>query len=492
VQAGDSDGSDAFDPAAQWDGFPIDSFDGLGSHSLSPGGGGGGGSNGAPNAIADTFSVDEDAGATPLGVIANDTDPDGDLLTITAAADGAHGTVTFTGSGNGLTYAPEVDFNGPDSFSYTVSDGHGGEDTATVTLTVLPVNDDPDPEDDAATTAEDAAAAIDVLANDTDVDGDSLSLTEVEDPEHGLAEVAQDGSLAYQPDADFNGSEVVEYTVSDGHGGVEFGEVLITVTPVNDPPLARPDIAAVRQDEPAVIDAAANDSAGPADETGGALTLESVSAPGHGQAELIVSGADQGKVRYTPSAGYLGQDSFTYVVSDGSATATGTVAVVVGPAPMLTLCGLRPTILGTVRADTLTGTPGDDVILARRGNDVIDGGGGNDVVCAGPGADRVTTGGGDDRIGGGTGPDVIESGGGHDRARGGVGPDEISAGPGDDSVAAGPGNDVVDGGEGNNVLHGGLGDDTLQAGSGNDRIDGAQGTDACDPGGGRNTVLRCE
>jgi hypothetical protein len=493
IQAGDPDSTDSFDPAGEWDGFAIDSFDGLGSHSIDPGGGGGGGSGGDPTAVLDSVTLDEDAGATSVAVLANDHDPDGDTLTIVAASDGAHGMVTITGPGGSVSYTPEVDFNGSDSFTYTASDGQGGEDTATVAVTVLPVNDDPDPDDDQATTAEDTEVSIPVLANDTDVDGDALTVADVEEPAHGEVEILAGGAgILYRPQADFNGTEILEYTVEDGNGGEDAGEVTVTVTPVNDPPRARSDIATVRQGQPLAIDVTANDAPGPPDESSQQLTVVSTTEPAHGQAEIVASGPDQGKVLYTPQNGYTGPDSFGYVVSDGSATATATVSVVVGPAPLRTLCALPPTIAGTFGNDVLTGTPGDDVIRARRGNDVINGGGGSDIVCAGPGADRITTGAGDDRIAAGTGPDTVDSGGGHDRLRGGVGVDDLSSGPGNDSVAAGAGNDLVDGGDGDNTLHGGPGDDALQAGSGADRVDGGPGTDSCDADGGRNTVLRCE
>ncbi len=92
---------------------------------------------------------------------------------LTAVSQGTNGTVTFTASG--VTYTPDPNFHGSDSFTYTVSDGHGGTDTATVAVTATAVNDAPEAKDDAVSTAEDTAAPVAVLTNDTDVDGDTLS-----------------------------------------------------------------------------------------------------------------------------------------------------------------------------------------------------------------------------------------------------------------------------------------------------------------------------
>ena len=210
VQAGDADGANVFDPAAEWDGFAIDTFGGLGSHSVSTGG-----PNASPIAASDSAAVEEDGGTSTIDVLANDRDPDGDALTIVGATDAANGSVAVTGSG--LSYAPDVDFNGADSFTYTVSDGNGGADTATVSVTVEPANDDPDAEDDAASTAEDSAVTIDLLANDDDVDGDALTVTGVEGTANGTASVSVDGTqVSYQPNLNFNGTETFEYTVSDG------------------------------------------------------------------------------------------------------------------------------------------------------------------------------------------------------------------------------------------------------------------------------------
>ena len=132
-------------------------------------------SNTDPVATADSPTIAEDAGATAVSVLANDTDTESDALTIARVTDGTHGAVVITGGGAGLTYQSDPDYNGPDSFTYTISDGHGGSATGTVTVTITPVNDDPVAALDSLQIDEDAGTTtLDVLANDTDIDGDSL------------------------------------------------------------------------------------------------------------------------------------------------------------------------------------------------------------------------------------------------------------------------------------------------------------------------------
>lgn len=482
VHGGDADGGGAFDPAVEWDGHPLDTFDGLGAHAVSAS------SNTAPACGPLALETSEDLAVEAAPAC---SDADGDPLTYEIVTQGSLGAASA--AGGLLRYAPGVDEHGADSFTYRASDGESVSAAATVTVAIAPVNDDPEPEDDAATVAEDGSVEVDVVANDADPDSDSLAVTAVSAPLHGAASVAPDGrTVVYVPEPDYSGPDVLEYAVADGAGGADTAELLVTVAAVNDPPRPAGDTAAVAPGAVVVIDVLANDSAGPADEAGQALAVVSVGAPARGTAELVADGPDAGKVRYTASAGASGPDSFTYVVSDGEATATGTVTVTVTEAVLRTLCALEPTIDGTAGDDVIVGTPGDDVIRGRRGADTIDGGGGNDVICGGPGADRIVTGDGDDRIAAGTGSDTIDAGAGNDRVRGGFGADTIATGPGDDRIAAGPGADDVDAGEGRNSLTLGLGDDRGRSGSGDDRIDGGPGTDACDAGGGTNVVLRCE
>ena len=131
--------------------------------------------NRGTDAQDDAYDVEED-GSVTFNPLLNDSDPDGDTLTLDSASDPAHGTITDNGDGT-YTYTPDPDYNGPDSVTYTISDGNGGTDTATVTFNVTPVNDAPDAVNDVDTMDEDAPITLDVLDNDTDVDGDALTVT---------------------------------------------------------------------------------------------------------------------------------------------------------------------------------------------------------------------------------------------------------------------------------------------------------------------------
>ncbi|MBB6307769.1 cadherin-like domain-containing protein, partial [Xanthobacter tagetidis] len=284
--------------------------------------------NRAPVATDDARTTAED---TPLVVsaadlLANDGDLDGDTLSIIGFGGASGGTLVY--SGGTFTFTPDADYSGPASFTYTVSDGKGGTDTATVNVTVTPVNDAPVAADDERITLEDRPLVIpvsDLLANDGDVDGDTLSVTGVGGAVGGTVSL-DNGAITFTPDADFNGDASFTYTVSDGKGGTDTATVAVTVTPVNDAPVAVGDTATTAEDTPLVI-AAADLLANDADTDGDMLSVTGVSGAVGGTVAL-----DDGEITFTPDADFNGPASFTYNVSDGNGrTDTATVNITVTP-----------------------------------------------------------------------------------------------------------------------------------------------------------------
>ncbi|XXJ20623.1 VCBS domain-containing protein [Desulfovibrio caledoniensis] len=203
--------------------------------------------------------VAEDSSIT-IDVLANDTDPDlpNDHLSITGLGDPAHGSVAIV---NGeVVYTPDADYNGADSFTYTITDDHGATDTATVYLNVTPVNDAPVAANDTVTVLEDHTATGNViqgagaehLGQDTDIDGDSLTVTgftiQGDATSYAAGETAHidgvgdlvinaDGSYTFTPTADYDGEvPTATYTVTDGNGGYDSADLSIDITPVNDAP----------------------------------------------------------------------------------------------------------------------------------------------------------------------------------------------------------------------------------------------------------------
>ncbi len=288
------------------------------------GGGGGGARNDPPLAVDDAAET-VDGTAVFIDVLANDSDPNGDTLTVVEVSAPAHGTAVVAAAAAGtVEYTPEADFHGTDRFTYVVGDGSGLTARAAVEVTVLPVNDPPLAVDDAAETVEGTAVFIDVLANDSDPNGDTLTVVEVSAPAHGTAVAAAAGTVEYTPEADFHGTDRFTYVVGDGSGLTARAAVEVTVLPVNDPPLAVDDVAETVEGTAVFIDVLANDS----DPNGDTLTVVEVSAPAHGTAVVAAAGT----VEYTPGPDFHGTDRLTYVVGDGSGlTARAAVEVTVLP-----------------------------------------------------------------------------------------------------------------------------------------------------------------
>ncbi len=180
-------------------------------------------SNSPPVAVNDTTNTVEDVTVT-IAVLRNDSDPDGNPLTITSAT-ATNGTVVI--SGTNLVFIPATNFNGTATIGYTISDGNGGTASAVVTVTVSAVNDAPIAVNDSANTTEDVAVTIPVLVNDSDPDGNPLTITSAT-ATNGTV-VISGTNLVFTPATNFNGTATIGYTISDGNGGTASAVVTVIV-----------------------------------------------------------------------------------------------------------------------------------------------------------------------------------------------------------------------------------------------------------------------
>jgi hypothetical protein len=275
--------------------------------------------NDAPVTNDDDATTQEDTAVT-IGVLGNDSDVDGDSLRVQSATGATNGSVTV--DDRSVIYTPHPDFQGTDTFTYAVADSTSQPTTAAVRITVDPVNDAPVAEDDDATTQEDTAVTIDVMGNDSDADGDSLTVQSATGATNGSVTV-NSRSVIYTPHPDFHGTDSFIYTVADSTGEHIAATVSIVVEPVNDAPVANDDDATTQEDTAVTIGVLGNDS----DVDGGSLTVQSAIGTTNGSVTV-----DDRSVIYTPHPDFHGTDSFTYAVADSaSESTTATVSIVVEP-----------------------------------------------------------------------------------------------------------------------------------------------------------------
>jgi hypothetical protein len=304
-------------------------------------------SNTATEALTVAANASPVAGDVSFGLAADRTklvtlsatDADGDPLSYSIVTGPAHGTLGAV-SANKVLYTPSVTFTGTDSFTYKANDGEADSNIATVHATVTaPANNAPALAADTITSPEDAAAIVDLTANDSDVDGDSIHVVSLSNPAHGAAILQPDGTVKYQPLPNYNGPDSFSYRACDNgvtsgtpDARCSSGAVTVVVTPVNDAPSANLDAVSLAEGSTQLFDVVANDSPGPSDEAGQHLALGTVGAAQHGTATF-----ENGQIRYTPAPSYNGPDNFTYTVCDDGTTnglldpacSTGTVQVTV-------------------------------------------------------------------------------------------------------------------------------------------------------------------
>jgi VCBS repeat-containing protein len=279
--------------------------------------------NAAPVANNDTASGDEDS-VIAGSVLGNDTDANGDALTATLLVQATNGVVVLNPDGS-FTYTPDADFNGSDSFSYTASDGTLS-DTALVQITVNAVNDAPIANPDPVAADEGSPTLLDVLANDTDIDGGPLAVVDFAVlPTFGTVAIVGNQVL-YTANPDAGGQQdFFRYVVSDGAGGTAQGDVTITIGDLADaPPVANDDDATTDEDTPIVVAVLANDL----DDGLLPLVVSITGGPANGTAAVTAAG----EIEYTPAANFFGTDTIEYTVTDDTGlTDTATLTVTIDP-----------------------------------------------------------------------------------------------------------------------------------------------------------------
>ncbi|WP_425476441.1 Ig-like domain-containing protein [Citrobacter sp. 21OH12SH02A-Citro] len=320
-----ADGSFTFVPVADWNGVPP-----AATYTISDGKDGGVSTATLAFSVTPVADAKDDTASTHAGVavtidaLHNDSFSNADKAIIDVDQ-GQHGSVTIE---NGqLVYRPVAGYVGQDTFTYTVESG-GVRETANVTVTLT--NSVPVATGETVASPEDYEARGDLLLNDRDADGDPLHIAgftvggqtaqpgdTVQLAGVGALTVNRDGSYRFTPVADWNGTApVVTYTVSDGNdGGTATALLVITVTPVVD---VKDDRATTHAGDPVTVDALGNDSFSNADRA-----ITGVTNGAHGSVAI-----ENGQLVYTPNAGYVGQDTFTYTVTSGGVTETAAVSVV--------------------------------------------------------------------------------------------------------------------------------------------------------------------
>ncbi len=287
--------------------------------------------NDLPIANDDYYTTEEDTtlNIPAPGILTNDTDIDGDTLTAIFISDVSNGLLAFNSNG-AFEYIPDNNYIGSDSFTYKANDGTTNSTSATVTITINPINDPPIANDDNYSTNEDTilnVASPGVLENDTDPENDPLTAILVNDVTNGALSLNSNGAFQYTPNTNYYGTDEFTYKANDGSLDSNTATVTITINPINDPPTANNDYYTTDEDTTLNITAPGvltNDT----DPENDPLTAILVNDVTNGILKLNSNGAFE----YTPDNNYVGTDSFTYKANDGTDNSTpATVQITITP-----------------------------------------------------------------------------------------------------------------------------------------------------------------
>ncbi|WP_083392658.1 Hint domain-containing protein [Rhodobacter xanthinilyticus] len=427
TSATDDDGEEGDDTLDGGEGD--DTILGQGGNDLLTGGAGADSLSGG----ADRDVIHADAGDTVDGGAAGD-----DYDTLDLTGQGTYRVVNTTQDSNGNGLDGTVEF-------LDATGAVTGSVAFTEIEAILGDNAAPDAVDDTASTAYNTPVTVAVLGNDSDPDGDTLSVTGATSA-NGTVKINPDGSITFTPATGFTGVAEVDYTISDGQGGVDTATAYITV--------AGPALDGVVE---GTAGADLIDTAYTGDPEGDRIDNNDALLPGEApQDDIVQAGAGNDTV-------YAGLGNDDVYGEDGDDKLYG------GDGDDKLDGGAGNDLLdGGPGADTLLGGLGNDTLMGAEGGDYLDGGEGNDSITGGTDADTIL---------GGAGADTLRGNAGDDTITGDAGNDTIDGGDGDDSLSGGADNDKIDGEAGDDTILGGLGNDTITGATGNDLVDGGDGAD---------------
>lgn len=472
-----------------------------------------------PNAVDDSADTDFEQPIL-IDVLDNDSDPQGQTLTLVGPISVPAGRGTAEIVGDQIRYTPPAGFSGDVTFNYTVRDPDGNEDTAQVTVRVGDEdNTAPDAADDVAMTMEGEAVVIRPLSNDSDPQEDPLTITSLGTPTNGTATLNPDGSVTYTPNAGFTGTEVIPYTISDGNGGTDTADITVyvrdpdavdgridtdvfPVPPAVDPLLGRDQDPDPDNDRDLVTGNNTDEVFRTGDDA------DTINAGGGN--DTVFSGIDDDQVILGDGNDFILDEQGADTIYGGAGNDTiyagvDTFSDYAGDAPAFPIPGFDRDLNTDDGRDSISGGGGNDIIFTGDDRDTIDGGVGNDTINSGIDDDSVRGGDGDDSILAGHGSDTVDGGAGDDLIDGRIDrPQEIPdatdrnalndrdsllGGHGDDTLLGGDDDDTLRGGADDDLLDGGIDEDSLDGGAGEDTLIGGAGADSIHGGADADRIL---
>lgn len=433
-----SDGSYTFDAASPFTGtsplmVPYTVQTGASSHlqiTVLPG-------NRAPVAVNDAATTNEGT-AIEISVRTNDTDADGDVLTVSGVTQGANGSVVIDAVTNNPIYIPNTGYTGTDQFTYTIVDGNGGTATATVTVTVnAVVNRAPVAVDDSffAGSGPLTITRAQLLVNDTDADGDTLTIVSVQNALNGTVSLIG-GNVVFTATAGYEGDASFTYTIEDPSGAASTATVTVRVGSAMAPSVVvLKSLVAIAQGTGGTsikfpITTALVD-------TDGSETL-SIRISGVPTGLSFNAGTNQGGGVWQFTESDLPNLTLNLPGSHSTSAANMTVQVTAtesangttaATSTVVTLRAAYTTVdVFTTESGNYTGSNANEFIQGGNGNNVINGGNGSNIIYGGAGNDTLSAGVGSDVIYGGSGDDIINAGSGSDVLVGGSGNDTMTGG----------------------------------------------------------------